>query len=151
MPEPQPALSEPACATLRRMALFEKTFSDDRGAGFDLRVTEEGLSTTRFFGRGSLEITHAFIDALDEGIDVVPDELIVRGRVDMSELEGTPLRAQFLVGKWLLKNKQRFAKIAVFGARPWEAKVARAVMKIARMRNVGFFDTDREADDYLAL
>ena len=64
-------------------------------------------------------------------------------------IEGVPLRAQFLLGKWLLNNKQHFLRIAVFGGKPWEMNMGRAVAKIARFQNIGFFADEPASLAYL--
>ena len=71
------------------------------------------------------------------------------GLVDLRELHGVPIRSQFMLGKWLFGNKQRFARIAVFGGRAWEMRLARAIMTIAGMDRVGFFNTEAEATGWL--
>ena len=64
-------------------------------------------------------------------------------------MHSTPLRAQFVVGKWLFTRKKQLAQVAVFGGKPIEMKIARAVMTIARMKNAAFYDTREQAMAWL--
>ncbi len=69
--------------------------------------------------------------------------------LDLRKLDGVPLRAQFLLGKWLLGNKHLFYRIAVFGGKAWEMNFARAVAKVAGFKNIGFYDDEASSLRYL--
>jgi hypothetical protein len=120
-------------------ALFETEFRNDSAAGFSMILREDRCLESAFFGNGHLDITHAFVDALEKAL-AVAGPAPVPGIVDLKELQKSPLRAQFVLGKWLLKNKARFTKLALCGAKPWEAKLAKMIMKIAGMKDFSFFD-----------
>jgi len=102
-----------------------------------------------FDGKGSLDGAKALIDLVDRVRDEVGHDKVFAAIVDMRDLSGAPLRAQFVIGKWLFARKRQIAKIAVFGGRPFEMKVAQAVMTVARMKNASFFKTLGQAIAWL--
>lgn len=106
-------------------------------------------AVVRFDGKGSMAGTKAFIASLNEGQAQLGDANDVRTIIDLSNLRGVPVRAQLLLGKWLLANKQYFHCIAVFGGKPWEMNFARTVAKIARFRNIGFYPDEEHSLSYL--
>ena len=128
--------------------LFEKEWRQST-AHFRVSIDSNHFAVTRFFGKGSMAGTRAFIAALNEGHAALPDVNDVRGMIDLRELEGVPVRGQFLLGKWLLKNKHNFYRISVFGGKTWEMNFARAVAKIARFKNIGFFADEETSITYL--
>lgn len=129
--------------------LYDKRYEDPHG-WFSFTIDPTFFTTVRFFGRGSMAGTHAFVAMLDDSLalnrETAPQ---VRSLVDMTHLSGTPLRAQFLIGKWLFGHKTHVERVAIFGARMWERKIAQAVMTIARMDCVAFFKTEDEARRFL--
>ena len=128
---------------------FEHTWRGDVGH-FEMTISGDLLGITRFYGKGTMDGTRAFIAALDEGRDAVADAGMVRALIDLRQLEGVPLRAQLMLGKWLRSNKDRFNAIAVFGGKPWEMKFVKAVTKIAGFTNVGFYEGEKGAMDFLS-
>ncbi len=91
-------------------------------------------------GRGSMPGARALVDLMERVRDEIGHEHKIAALVDLRELSGSPIRAQFVIGKWLFSRKQQVERIAVFGGKPIEMKLAKAIMKIARMRNASFFD-----------
>lgn len=128
--------------------LFEKAWRED-GGSFRVSIDSNRFAVVRFKGKGSMPSTRAFIAALDEGHAAIGEVAEVRALLDLRQLEGVPLRAQFLLGKWLLHNKKHFYRIAVFGGKAWEMNMGRAVAKIARFENIGFFAEEPESLTYL--
>ena len=128
--------------------MFDKEWSEPSGK-FTMTVDQNHLGVTRMYGKGTMAGTRAFVDMLDESAMVVGEDVNVRALVDLRELTGSPLRSQLLLGKWLLKNKHRFHRIAVFGGDPWEMKLARTVATLARFKNIGFYDDETPSMEYL--
>ena len=112
-------------------------------------VDSEYRSFLHFEGKGSMEGTRAFVGFANEAIAEFGENYRSQSLVDLTKLHSAPLRAQFVLGKWLLKNKRYLTQIAVFGGKPFEMAIARAVMKIARMKSVGFFNRGPEARRFL--
>jgi len=130
--------------------LFERDWT--RGTSqVKFRVDETHRSFCYFIGKGTMDGARAFLRFADEAIVEFGDEYLTTSLVDLSQLHSAPLRSQFLLGKWLFKNKRYIAKIAVFGGKPYEMAIARAVMKIARMKQVGFFKRGEEARAFLGF
>ena len=128
--------------------LFDRQWSEPSG-NFTMTVDQSHFGVTRMFGKGTMAGTRAFVEMLDESVTVVGEDVYVRALVDLRELTGSPLRSQILLGKWLLKNKHRFHRIAVFGGDPWEMKLARAIATLARFKNIGFYGDETPALSYL--
>lgn len=86
-----------------------------------------------FHGQGSVEGAHAICRLIDEIRDELGHDKVISALVDMRRIYSAPLRAQAIIGRWLLSRKQQIAKIAVFGGGRLEMAVAKAVMTIAGM------------------
>jgi hypothetical protein len=127
--------------------LYEKSYRDEK-VHYTLTVDQNRHGEVAFIGKSTIPGTEAFIAMAEELGDVVGDEKLVL-IVDLSKMDGAPLRAQMMLGKWLMKNKDRFERIAVFGGKPSEMNLARGIMKIARMDRVGFFNSRDEVDGWL--
>jgi hypothetical protein len=130
--------------------LFEREWQK-RSERVVFRVDQEHRSFVYFYGKGSMEGTRMFLRFADEAIVELGDAYRTFSLVNLTQLDSAPLRAQFSLGKWLFSNKRYITKIAVFGGRPFEMKLARAVMKIARMREVDFFKTEASARAFLGF
>lgn len=130
--------------------LFERQW---RATGISIRfhVDKDMRSFAVFEGKGSMESARQFLKMCDDAIVHFGAAYETRSLIDLRSLRGAPLRSQFLLGKWLLKNKRYIAKIAVFGGNKWEMTLARAVMKIARMKHVGFFNDESAARSFLGF
>ena len=90
-----------------------------------------------------------FLKMADEAIAFFGPEYKTKITADLRSLRGAPLRSQVLLGKWLLKNKRYVERIAVFGGKRVEMAIAKAVMKIARMTHVGFFNDELSARTFI--
>ncbi len=118
--------------------LAERTWAEP-GQRIDITVDDAHRAVVVFDGKGSMPGARALIELIDAIRDELGHEIRISALVDMRRLDGAPLRAQFLIGKWLLTRKKQIAKVAVFGGKPFEMGVARAVMKIAGMGQQAFF------------
>jgi len=129
--------------------LYEKEWSEPTGR-FRMTLDKNHFAVTRFFGKGSMAGTRAFVEGLDASHAVVGDGVTdVRALCDLSQLSGAPVRAQYILGKWLIGHKHQFHAIAVFGGKPWEMTLARAIARIARFRNIGFFADEPASLEFL--
>ncbi len=135
-------------ALLADEKIYEKTY-DDGSVKIEIALDTQYRSLTRFYGKGTMPGARAFVAMLDEMIEAAGREHRTQAMSDLRQLHGSPVRAQFVIGKWLFKNKDLVEGVAVFGGRPWEMKLAKAVMKIARLDGVGFFQTEAEALAFL--
>jgi hypothetical protein len=130
--------------------LFERQWSDAQ-ISIRFHVDEDMRSFAVFEGKGSMDSARQFVKMCDDAIVHFGAGYETRSLVDLRSLKGAPLRSQFLLGKWLLKNKRYVAKIAVFGGNKFEMTLARAIMKIARMKHVGFFNVESDARSFLGF
>ncbi len=128
--------------------LFEKKWAQG-GAAVDFHVDENMFSLVVFSGKGSMDGAREFLKMADEAIAFFGPEYKTKITADLRKLNGAPIRSQFLLGKWLLKNKRYVERIAVFGGRRIEMTIARAVMKIGRMHHVGFFNDEASAHKFI--
>lgn len=103
------------------------------GQLIDITVDAEHRAVVVFDGKGSMTGAKALIDLIDAIRDEVGHHVLISALVDMRKLDGAPLRAQFTIGKWLLTRKKQMDKVALFGGKPFEMGIARAVMTIAGM------------------
>lgn len=128
-----------------------KIFRDFREPGQVVRVAidAEHRVFVHFNGRGSTEGARAVTAMMDVVRDELGHDTVFEAIVDMRDLDGAPLRAQFIIGRWLLGRKKQISKVAIFGGKPFEMKVARAVMTVARMHNAHFCDHLDEAMRWL--
>lgn len=90
-------------------------------------------------GTGNTEGTAAFLHMLSEMYAKLPAAHAADTIIVCDNYRGTPLRAQFQIGSWLVRHKSQTGKVAIVGAQPWEARIGKAVMKIARMKSIAFF------------
>lgn len=99
----------------------------------DITVDASHRTVVVFDGKGSMAGAKALIDLVESIRDELGHHILITALVDMRKLDGAPLRAQFTLGKWLLMRKKQMDKIAIFGGKPFEMGIARAVMTIAGM------------------
>lgn len=128
--------------------IFHESWSDAR-VRFTVDMDAAFQITVRFEGRGSMDGTHAFIALVDRCLAMEGARGRVRGLVDLSQLDGAPLRSQLVLGRWLLGCRDAFDRLAIAGGGRFERGLAKAVTSMARMENVGFFDTASEASGWL--
>ncbi len=129
--------------------LFEREWADGKGGTITYSIDPEYKARVVMTGKGSMDGTHAFVKMLDEAIDELGRDKLVESKIDLRRLSHSPMRAQFVLGKWLFGNKKLIKNLAIFGGKAWEMKLARLIMKIARMPRVGFFDTEAQAVAFL--
>lgn len=130
---------------------FDQTYDDGRGHTITVQTDAEHRTFARLKGKGTIEGTRAFIRMLDDNVRQMGHLGQTRALVSLAGLYSSPVRAQLMLGKWLFANKRVVASLAIYGGAAWEMKLARAVMKIARMKQVGFFDTEALARRYLGF
>ncbi|MCC6625315.1 MAG: STAS/SEC14 domain-containing protein [Deltaproteobacteria bacterium] len=118
--------------------LVERTWRETNQV-IHITVDTNHRTVVVFDGRGSMEGARALIQLVDEIRDHLGHHILIEALVDMRRLDGAPLRAQFLIGKWLLTRKKQIQKVAVFGGKPFEMGLARAIMTIAGMGSKAWF------------
>lgn len=106
-------------------------------------------SRSRLAGQGSMAGVRAYVAILDEAVATFGRDRTTTALVDLTELRDPPLRAQLVLGKWLLSHRKQVERVAVFGGRPIEMKVAQFVMTLARIDGVGFFQDEAAAVRFL--
>ena len=128
--------------------LLTRDYDDGKGT---IKLTVDASYRVRLVlrGKGTMPGTLAFLKMLDESIRELDQDHKKAVSIDLRGLSGSPVRAQFILGKWLFKNKSNVAGLAIFGGKAWEMKLARLVVKIARLHGVGFFDTEPQAISFL--
>lgn len=123
---------------------------DDPGVGwFTVVLDADRILHTTVHGKGSVKGTRAIVRMFDEVAELRAPGETVDAFMDLTGLSKTPLRAQAILGKWLLAHHKDIDRVALVGARPWERKVAQAVLKLARFRRASFFETRQEATRWL--
>jgi hypothetical protein len=120
-------------------------------SGFTLELTRSLLLHIALTGKGTMSGVEELLACLEESEKLLAPEDRILALVDLSHLDGAPLRAQLRLGKWLLQRRERARRVAIFGGKPIEIAVARTVMKIARMKQVGFYSHEHEARDFLGI
>ena len=101
-------------------------------------------SVVVFDGKGTMAGARALVTMVDDLRAELGEGKVLSALVDMRKLDGAPLRAQFLLGKWLLGTRKTIDKVAMFGGSPFDMGLARAVMTIAGMGKKAHFGQRRE-------
>jgi hypothetical protein len=140
--------SSPQHASLASSLLYDRTFEDGE-VFISVQIDERYRTRIALQGRGTMEGVLAFLAMLDECIAELGTDHPVEALIDLLALDGAPLRAQVRIGRWLFAKRHLVKSVAVFGGKTWEMKLARAVMAMARIHNVGFFKAEPEAVRYL--
>ena len=118
--------------------LVDRTWTEP-GQSIHLTLDADHRGVIVFNGKGTMAGAQALIDLIDGLRAELGHDLVISALVDMRRLEGAPLRAQFLLGKWLLTRKKQISKVAIFGGKPIEMGIARAVMTISGMGQKAHF------------
>lgn len=118
---------------------------------FTVLVEDSDLTVSTFHGQGSMAGARAYIQMLNEVVQFFPEDGQRPSLVDLSHFHGTPLRAQLSLGRWMLQHKHQLDKVAVVGARVWERKIAKAIMKISRFNRLEFFADQASARAWLGV
>ena len=128
--------------------LYQDTFHHQR-------LTIEGSMDASFLieltlqGQGLAAGTVAFLDMLSAMYGKLPADQLANTIIICENYSGTPLRAQLQIGNWLRRHKNQTGKVAIVGAQAWEARVGKAIMKIARMKTIAFFKQEAVAREWL--
>ena len=133
----------PAAPTTATAWLAERRWTDGIQT-ITLTVDAAYRTVVVFDGKGTMPGTRALMELVDSIRDELGHDKRITSLVDMRKLDGAPLRAQFILGKWLLSRKKDTEKIAVFGGTPFDMGLARAVMTIAGMGKKASFGQTRE-------
>lgn len=139
--------TRPTSCSLSGM-LFEHTHEGEKSS-FVAEMGDDRLLTVAFSGTGEMSTTRAFVETMDKLVATHGSGGPIRFAMDLREFEKSPLRAQVMLGRWLMSNKTAFSKIAVFGGKPAEIKMATGIGKIAGFDALGAFATKVEADAFL--
>jgi len=123
--------------------------SQQGDSAYTVEVRSDWRAMLVLRGAGTIGRVYEIIDVLDRGDAATGDCPPMLGAVDLSGVRSAPVRAQFILGRWLLGRRNKFARIAVFEGRPFAMMLGRTAMKIARFHNVGFFQCRREAYRWL--
>ncbi len=131
--------------------LFDRRWNHPAGlGGFDLYVDSAHRALMVTEGKGTMAGARASIATLEEGLATLGQSPPFTGIVDVRDVTGSPLRAQVTLGRWLLRHRHVFGRIAVLGAAPWEARLGHAIAHIARMQaKVSFVATERQGRRFL--
>lgn len=111
----------------------------DGDSRLEIDLDEDWRMKVLFFGKGSVEGAHALCRLIDEIRDEQGHDRVISALVDMRRIRSAPLRAQAIIGRWLLSRRSQIARVAVFGGGKLEMAIARAVMTIAGMGQKAFF------------
>ncbi len=123
---------------------------EDPGVGwFTVVLDADQILFVTITGKGTMPGTRALLDMFDAIAALREPGERVDTFMDLSDLRKTPLRAQALMAKWLIKNRDLVKRVTLVGARPWERKIAQAVLKLARFDRAAFFKTRAEAERWL--
>ena len=123
---------------------------EDPGVGwFTVVLDADRVLFTTVDGKGTVVGTRALVAMYDEVSAMRVDGETVDAFMDLRAFSKTPLRAQAIMGKWLIKHRHQIDRIALVGAKPWERKIAQAVLKFARFDRAAFFETPEEAGTWL--
>lgn len=125
---------------------------DDGRVQIDFRLTryEDGThrAVVHVRGSGTMDGAHALVAFLDKAV-AASAPLGASAMMSLDGVDGTPMRAQLLLTKWLLKHKTSVAKVSVVGAKTWERKLATAVAAVANFHAVAFHQTEAEGQGWL--
>lgn len=122
--------------------LVDRTWTEP-GQRIHITMDEQHRAVVVFDGKGTMAGGQALMNLIDQLREEFGHGLVIAALVDMRKLDGAPLRVQFLLGKWLLTRKKQISKIAIFGGKPIEMGIARAVMTISGMGQKAHFGNHR--------
>jgi hypothetical protein len=128
--------------------LFREQNESD-GTAYLVEVRSDYRALLRLRGAGTMERVHSLLEALDRGDQTIGDCPPMLGAVDIAGVQTAPLRAQFILGRWLLTRRKKFERIAVFEGKPFAMMLGKAAMRIARFKQVGFFKRREDAFAWL--
>jgi hypothetical protein len=137
MPDASPPIVDPSRAWIARRAWSDVV--EGVPSRVDIDLDAGGRMRVVFDGRGSIAGMQALCALVDAIRDEVGHDRRIEAIVDMRRAGPAPLRAQAIIGRWLLGRKDQITRIAVFGGGRVEMALARAVMTIAGMGQRAFF------------
>jgi hypothetical protein len=133
--EPAPAAAAP---------LFERTY-DDGEVSFTFTVDAAHDVEIVVKGKGNMAGALRMLEILDEAVARFGTGRSSSLVFDVSRVRGAPLRSQYLFGKWLFRHRKVVRRAAVFGAAPWERRLATFACRLGGFHAFHFFDEhDRE-------
>lgn len=123
----------------------------DGDSRIDIDIDDANRLLVVFLGRGSVAGAHALCALIDELRDEIGHTTMISALVDMRQVYSAPLRAQAIIGRWLLTRRNQIERLAVFGGGRLEMAIAKAIMTIAGMGQKAFFGAQlAEAQVFLA-
>ena len=128
--------------------LYENSYQDEKIA-IEASMNSLYQMNFHFSGRGSSNGVVAFIDILTKMHEHIPNEENADALLNCLEYGRTPLLSQLQIGKWLLRNKKKTGRISIVGAKALEVKIAKAIMRIARIDRIAFFKNTADAYAWL--
>ena len=128
---------------------YEKRFDDPGYGWFTIVLDADNILHMTIYGRGTVHGTQALVRMLEEVVALREPGERVDAFINLTDLSKTPLRSQLILGKWFVTRRHLVDRVAIFGAKPWETKLAKAVMKIARFERAAFFTTSGQASGWL--
>ena len=123
---------------------------DDPGVGWcTVVVDSDQVLYVTIQGKGTIPGTRALIAMFDEVASLREPGETIDVYMDLMGLSKTPLRSQAIMAKWLVANRGLVGRLALVGAKPWERKIAQAVLKVARFDRAAFFKGHSEGTAWL--
>ena len=123
---------------------------DDPGVGwFTVAVDSDHMLVVAIHGKGTMKGTRALVVMFDEITYMREDDEILDVMMDLSDLSKTPLRAQAVMGKWLVTSRAFVDRVAIAGAKAWERRMAQAIFKLARFDRAALFKSPEQACAWL--
>jgi hypothetical protein len=133
--------AEPAAAA--EGPLFERSY-DDGEVSFTFTVDARHDVEIVVKGRGNMAGAVAMLAVLDEAVARFGAEREACLFFDVSRVRGAPLRSQFMFGKWLFRHRKAVRRAVVFGAAPWERRLATFACRLGGFHAFRFFDAHAE-------
>ena len=128
--------------------VFEESYSD-RTVRLTVTMDAAFFMNVQFVGRGTMGGARRFTELVDQARSMPGAHGKVSGIVNLTELTGSPLRAQVVIGRWLMGCRDAFLGIAIVGGGRIERRIAKVVTSMAQMTNVGFTETLAEGEAFL--
>ena len=123
---------------------------DDPGVGwFTVVVDSDQMLLVAIHGKGTMQGTRALVAMFDEIASAREGDESLDVLMDLSGLSKTPLRAQAVMGQWLLTNRTLVGRVAISGAKAWERRMAQAIFKLARFERAALFKSVEQAATWL--
>lgn len=132
-----------SAASETKAAPRERSYDDGQ---VRFTVTTDGDQVTIVVrGRGTMAGAERMIEYLDEAIAAAGPDRPLRLFFDVANVRGAPVRSQMSFGRWLFGHRRALRRAVVFGAAPWERRLATVACKVGGFDAFRFFD-ERERD-----